>query len=218
MPKHNGSARERILGAIRKGLEGAAVAKPFPEVEAAALSAAFAPLEGTPEEHFAQAFIALGGKFVFCEDEVELAESLQVLHDSRGWTEVLCPEAYLLNKFTRQGIHFLTPFGAHIEAADACITGCEALVARTGSVLLSAAQPQGRTAAVYYPVHILVGWADQIVPDLPDALLLLRARYGDALPSMINVNTGPSRTADIEKTLVVGVHGPKEVFLFLLNR
>ena len=75
----------------------------------------------------------------------------------------------------------------------------------------------GRTAPVYYPVHIIVAYADQIVPDIDDAFALMKKKYGNDLPSMINLNTGPSRTADIEKTLVVGVHGPAEVFCFLVN-
>jgi L-lactate dehydrogenase complex protein LldG len=101
--------------------------------------------------------------------------------------------------------------------ADACITGCEYLVARTGSVFLSSKQYLGRTATVFYPVHIIVAYAGQVVPDIQQGLELLTKKYGANLPSMINLNTGPSRTADIEKTLVVGVHGPGEVFCFLVN-
>ena len=50
-----------------------------------------------------------------------------------------------------------------------------------------------------------------------DALQGAREKYGEQLPSLITFATGPSRTADIEKTLVVGVHGPKEVYLFLVE-
>jgi L-lactate dehydrogenase complex protein LldG len=50
-----------------------------------------------------------------------------------------------------------------------------------------------------------------------DALQLIKNRYNDNLPSLISFATGPSRTADIEKTLVVGVHGPKEVYCFLTD-
>jgi L-lactate dehydrogenase complex protein LldG len=50
-----------------------------------------------------------------------------------------------------------------------------------------------------------------------DALQLIKNRYGDNLPSLISFATGPSRTADIEKTLVVGVHGPREVYCFLID-
>jgi L-lactate dehydrogenase complex protein LldG len=55
------------------------------------------------------------------------------------------------------------------------------------------------------------------VYDIKDGLQLIKTKYGANLPSLITLATGPSRTADIEKTLVVGVHGPKEVFCFLID-
>ena len=58
---------------------------------------------------------------------------------------------------------------------------------------------------------------NQLVYDIKDALQLIKNKYDNNLPSLITFATGPSRTADIEKTLVVGVHGPKEVYLFLVE-
>ena len=83
--------------------------------------------------------------------------------------------------------------------------------------MLSAAQESGRTVSVYAPVHICVAYSDQLVYDIKDGLHRLKEKYQDGLPSLITFATGPSRTADIEKTLVVGVHGPKEVFVFLVD-
>ena len=82
---------------------------------------------------------------------------------------------------------------------------------------MSAAQESGRTVSVYAPIHICIAFSGQLVYDIKDALQLVREKYGAALPSLITFATGPSRTADIEKTLVVGVHGPKEVYLFLVD-
>jgi L-lactate dehydrogenase complex protein LldG len=70
---------------------------------------------------------------------------------------------------------------------------------------------------VYAPVHICIAYTDQLVYDIKDALQLVKDKYPQ-MPSMVTLATGPSRTADIEKTLVVGVHGPKEVFCFLVER
>jgi L-lactate dehydrogenase complex protein LldG len=64
---------------------------------------------------------------------------------------------------------------------------------------------------------VVVAYASQLVLDLKDAFKLLKEKYGNNLPSMVSVTTGPSRTADIEKTLVLGAHGPKELFVFLLD-
>jgi L-lactate dehydrogenase complex protein LldG len=66
-------------------------------------------------------------------------------------------------------------------------------------------------------VHIVVAYTSQIVTDLKDGFKLLKDKYGGNIPSMITNVTGPSRTADIEKTLVLGAHGPKELFVFLLD-
>jgi L-lactate dehydrogenase complex protein LldG len=82
---------------------------------------------------------------------------------------------------------------------------------------MSSAQSSGRTTSVYAPVHICIAYSGQLVYDVKDALQLVKDKYGTRLPSLITFATGPSRTADIEKTLVVGVHGPKEVYLFLVE-
>jgi len=81
---------------------------------------------------------------------------------------------------------------------------------------MSAAQPSGRTVSVYAPVHICIAYTSQLVYDIKEALQNVKEKYPQ-LPSLITLATGPSRTADIEKTLVVGVHGPKEVFCFLVE-
>jgi L-lactate dehydrogenase complex protein LldG len=56
-----------------------------------------------------------------------------------------------------------------------------------------------------------------LVYDIREGLEFLQDKYKNGLPSLITLATGPSRTADIEKTLVVGVHGPKEVYVFLID-
>jgi L-lactate dehydrogenase complex protein LldG len=70
---------------------------------------------------------------------------------------------------------------------------------------------------VYAPIHICIAYTNQLVYDLKDSLQLLKDQYADNFPSLITFASGPSRTADIEKTLVTGVHGPKEVYLFLVD-
>jgi L-lactate dehydrogenase complex protein LldG len=83
-------------------------------------------------------------------------------------------------------------------------------------MILSTLQ-SGRSVSVYAPVHICIAYTSQLVYDIKDGLQLIKTKYGANLPSLITLATGPSRTADIEKTLVVGVHGPKEVFCFLID-
>jgi L-lactate dehydrogenase complex protein LldG len=209
-------ARENILSRIRKALSDQKLPMPYPDVEKDAAS--IYPDTGlAAEEIFAEAFIKLGGKFIFCENEQELLDNINALYESRAWNQLLCADQRLLKIFHNNKIDILTPADPLAESAEACITGCEMLVARTGSILLTSRQNMGRMAPVYFPVHIVFAYANQIVPDIEDGFNMLKKKYGNELPSMINLTTGPSRTADIEKTLVVGVHGPAEVFCFFIN-
>ena len=210
-------AKENILSRIRKGLADKPVPIPFPEVEKEASGNIFAENDMSVEENFANAFIALGGKFVFCDNEQDLLENIHNLYESRGWKQMLCSDSRLLQLFQNNKLQIVHSAAEMVESADACITDCETLVARTGSIIFSSRQQMGRTAPVFYPVHLVVAYANQIAPDIEQAINLLKKKYGSQMPSMINLNTGPSRTADIEKTLVVGVHGPGEVFCFYVN-
>lgn len=211
-------AKENILGKIRKALNDETVPMPFPEVEQVQPRQVYAKSELPAEEVFAENFIKLGGKFVYCDSEQEFVHNIHMLYDSMGWRQLYCSDEKLLQLF-QQSLMDEVVLKADItdSSADACITGCEYLVARTGSVFLSSKQNLGRTSTVFYPVHIIVAYVGQIATDIQDGLDMLKKKYGTAMPSMINLNTGPSRTADIEKTLVVGVHGPGEVYCFYVN-
>jgi hypothetical protein len=93
-------------------------------------------------------------------------------------------------------------------------TGCDCLVAQTGSIFVSTRSANGRAASIFPEMHLVIARRDQLVPDLPAAFALLRSRYGSNWPSMISLITGPSRTSDIEKTLVLGAHGPKRLAVY----
>lgn len=206
------SAKENILKKIRQAL-ATPVPVPFPESEGN--NSVFHPLQKDLEVEFAENFSSLHGKFSFCIDEKELAEQLQLLKAKKQLNNIFCNEPELRDNLLLQGFNGIT--SNDISTADASITSCECLIARTGSILLSSATPSGRTASVYAPVHICIAYSRQLVYDIKQALQQMKDEYGDKLPSFITLATGPSRTADIEKTLVVGIHGPKEVFVFLVE-
>jgi L-lactate dehydrogenase complex protein LldG len=95
------------------------------------------------------------------------------------------------------------------------ITGCEFLVARLGSIMVSS--KTSRRLNVYPETHVVIAYVNQLVDDLKDAFSAVQNKYSGKLPSMLSVITGPSRTADIEKTLVMGAHGPRELFVILVE-
>ena len=98
---------------------------------------------------------------------------------------------------------------------QAGITGCEFLIARTGSVIVSSSSESGRQMNVFPPVHIILAHVSQLIDFPEEAFSEIQNKYAEGLPSTISTITGPSRTADIEKTLVLGAHGPKEFLVFL---
>jgi L-lactate dehydrogenase complex protein LldG len=64
---------------------------------------------------------------------------------------------------------------------------------------------------------VVIARADQVMGDLADAFVFIQQRNSDRMPSMISFITGPSRTGDIERILVLGAHGPKELVLILVG-
>jgi len=96
------------------------------------------------------------------------------------------------------------------ESSQAAITMAEALVAQTGSVLVSS-ECGGRAAPLVAPVHIVVARSAQLVPNLDAAFARVRERGTATTNSYLCFITGSSRTADIEKILVMGAHGPRRL-------
>jgi len=109
------------------------------------------------------------------------------------------------------------PDSKSLEKCSVGITACDALIGQTGSIMLTARSAGGRALSVLPPHHLVIAQADQLVPDLPAAFELLSARYAKSYPSFITFITGPSRTGDIERILVLGAHGPKKLTVILIQ-
>ena len=186
---------------------------PFPQSEGN--SSVYQPSRQEKEVEFAEQFAGVQGKFIYCADQPEMLQQLKLLIAQNAWTQIFCRESALRQMLDEPLKGLITQSG--LPEADAAITSCELLVARTGSILLSTGQESGRTVSVYAPVHICIAYSSQLVYDIREGLEFLQEKYKNKLPSLITLATGPSRTADIEKTLVVGVHGPKDVYVFLID-
>jgi L-lactate dehydrogenase complex protein LldG len=205
-----GTARENILKRIKQALKQP-VPVPFPGTSA---DTHFVPMAQEPVLEFAERFTALQGKFCYCSGVYELAEQLRALAEKREWKKIYCRDNTLKELLHSNG--YAPDYHGGLASCDAAITGCEYLVARTGSILLGSGNESGRTVSVYAPIHICIAYAHQVKSDIADGIEAL-FEPGKKYPSMVTLATGPSRTADIEKTLVVGVHGPKEVYCFLIE-
>jgi L-lactate dehydrogenase complex protein LldG len=210
------SSREKILNRVKHALSKGSIAMPFPE--AAATNEHLYTVDKSVDiaEYFAASFTNLGGRFIYCANEIELLEQLTQIIHTRGYEYVYCNEKRL-HAININELEYVVQ-GPAAEPIDAAITTCEAAVARLGSLVINSNTESGRALSVYAPIHICVVFATDLVWDINDAIQHLHKKYGTTWPSMINLATGPSRTADIEKTLVVGVHGPKEVFVLFLDK
>jgi L-lactate dehydrogenase complex protein LldG len=147
---------------------------------------------------------------------VNKAEIVTGLHDlakNKGWKNLYCQTPALIETYELDRAAFFTDQnpGGNYPA----ITDCEILIARTGTMVLSSAQSSGRALPVHTPVHIVIASVSQLVFDIKDGIEQITSKPGGQLPSAVFFTTGPSRTGDIEKTLVMGVHGPIEVYIFL---
>ena len=101
------------------------------------------------------------------------------------------------------------------------ITGADYAIAETGSVIILPRRGLSRLVSVVPPVHLAIVRPQDVLESLDDLFLLRRLEYhtnGGDMGSYLNFITGPSRTADIEQTIVVGVHGPRAVHLILMEQ
>jgi L-lactate dehydrogenase complex protein LldG len=210
--------RERILGRIRSALR--VEAPKHLAIDGADGSAAiFAPIDDVLGR-FRQECQANRTEFVLTSDLGASAAAVGDLLAEMPAGEIFAQDAPMLRRmepmFGGRAIRWSSEGGAG-EASLATITCAEALVARTGSVFVSSGCG-GRGASIVAPVHVVVATMDQLVAGLDEAFARLRASGAVERNSMLCLVTGSSRTADIEKIIVMGAHGPRRVVVILAGR
>jgi L-lactate dehydrogenase complex protein LldG len=164
----------------------------------------------------------LRADFHLVRDSSELEKKLSALRDAEGWRKVAAHHGELSGaNAQRLGLPVLFTDGGldknELETCSVGITECDALVAQTGTVVVTSKSAGGRALSCLPPHHIVIARRSQLVADLPAAFALIKAQHGANYPSMISFITGPSRTGDIERILVLGAHGPKQLTIFCLQ-
>jgi len=170
---------------------------------------------------FAQNAAGLKATFQLFNHWDELNAALLALRDAENWRRVASHQTELSAKacatlqrpvcWTDRGYDVLD-----LEACDVGVTSCDALIAQTGSVLVTSRSTGGRALSILPPHHLVIARREQLVADLPAAFALIQQQYAPDYPSMISFITGPSRTGDIERILVLGAHGPRKLTIFCL--
>lgn len=207
------TSREKVLKKIRNAL---LEKTDNPYSRTAFDSPIYTEMEDGIDLVFAENFTKAGGKFIYCENEEEAVQAIADLAQQMKMDTILCRESDLQAMLSKAGLKSSVDFDAFKEKG-AGITSCEALIARSGSILVSSRQSGGRKMNAYPDTHIVLAKTSQLLAEIADGLEHIKTKYGVRMPSMISLITGPSRTADIEKTLVMGVHGPRDLFLILIE-
>lgn len=102
-----------------------------------------------------------------------------------------------------------------IQDADLGLTGVDYAIASSGTIVMAASPHHPRSASLLPPVHIAIVRQSQLLPDLAALADKLRQDFPQRQSSGLALITGPSRTADIEQTLSIGVHGPGELHVLM---
>jgi L-lactate dehydrogenase complex protein LldG len=220
--------RQQMRDVLRTALQTAVLPGATPEAPGGYRRTDPAPIDLIPR--FIAELTALGG-FVHDPASSDAATVARVIADiatetavkrALMWDDRWLPVSGLAaalesNGFTidRQQVGDLTSEARRAELATATfgITGADAALSDTGSVVLVSGPGRGRLASLLPPVHVALVDRTSLLRSLPD-LLLARPELATTGSNLVCI-TGPSRTADIEHTLSRGVHGPKEVHVIL---
>jgi len=229
-------SRDRILSNLRTSL---ASSRTWLEGEADRASRSIPPHVHPPVENLADQFSAelrsLSGTVYRVADDAGAVAQIGAILAEKGAFQVIAWNlgqiglAGLPQLLAQRGIS-ITSANIHgderkarlqaLDPATVCISGVDAGIAESGSLLLRHGPGRPRLASLLAPYHIAVLRSGQIVRGLGDALAQARARHGSDIftdTSNLTLITGPSRTADIEMTLSLGIHGPQEIHVVLVE-
>ncbi len=205
-------AREEILARLRAARnrrgEPAAIKPGF-------TSSVYLPLNSDRTEEFRIKLEAVGGKLFKKSNLPEAIQTVKKFSEENQWEHIFCLDP-TLQPFLRNELKVSEDL-KNIEKMQVGITRCEFLIAHLGAVLISSGQPSGRKMNVFPEIHIIFAHKQQLADYLENGLDELANKYNGQFPSLVSVITGPSRTADIEKTLVMGMHGPRSLLVFICD-
>lgn len=224
------NARDEILGRIREALK---VTAPKPHFKSDAYDAVtsinakpWLPDGGENESArlvlLSENLAKLKANLIRVPNATAANEALVQISQTKNWKKVAYHSHPLVSP-AAAALHCETwevnaSFDKHkLEGCDAGVTSCEALVSQLGSILVSSESSGGRSLSILPHAHVVIATTDQVVPDLETCFKDILSRHGSKLPSMLSFITGPSRTGDIERILVLGAHGPKELHVILIG-
>lgn len=204
-------SRTKILNALKS------TTLYVPSLEHIRLDDIFVQPEGDLAIEFQKQLNSISGECFIVDNEYSAVEKIGELSMLKSWKNISVASSHILECINSSETLKKLEQISSPEFSEVSITYCESLIARTGSVLVSTAIDTNRRSFAAPDVHVVIGYTSQLVADLNSALCNVKQKYGNTFPSQITLITGPSRTADIEKTLILGAHGPKEFIVLLIR-
>ncbi len=203
-------SREKILERVRSALRNPAPRHPSPSPKP------FFAEVTDPVARFQAECTANLTECILASNQADSAAAIARVLGSLPPGEIFvqdAPELHAMSEAWSRGIRWSSA-GGPSETSQATISKCEGLIAMTGSIVVSSSCG-GRGASVVAPCHIVYATIDQLVPDLEAAMARVYSNGTAEKNSFVGLITGSSRTADIEKILVLGAHGPRRLVVVL---
>ena len=233
------SARDEILSKIRGALkhdssrDAAAAVTNMAGQSARQTDETRVQMRGDLLARFEAELKRAGGHFYSAASAGAACEYVRKLASSEvntivGWDSELIRESALAESLKQVGVAFIPDAGQLPSAefirkatqAGVGITAVDYALADTGTLVMMTGPGRARAVSLLPPIHVALVKPEQVISGLADLFVLLKAEKGFSslnVSSALTFITGPSRTADIELTLVVGVHGPQQLHVILLN-
>ena len=166
---------------------------------------------------FVQKFKDMGGIFIYLENEDELGECMRQLAPQNGWEPLWCCQPNAQELLGKYGISYSATASQGEGKKNVSFLSCDFLVAQTGSIILSDENLGSRKAYTEADVLLVLAHTEQIVGGLKDALHELKSKFGEQRAAQVIIITGLTRTFDIEQNMLQGVHGPRQIAVFLID-
>lgn len=214
------SARDEILGRVRAGLGKGDTAARRARAEALLAAPVRGPQPLIAEKELVERFAAraesLASSVGRCGKAAEVPAVVAAWLAENGLPATAVVTADVAGPgWAAAGIATMVRPARDADAVG--VTGCYCAIAETGTLMLLSAHATPATVSLLPETHVAVVPAARIVATMEDAFALLRAERPGTLPRAVNFVSGPSRTGDIEQTIVLGAHGPCRVHIVIVG-
>lgn len=223
------NSREEILHTIRSGLKGSSIETRNKDrnfmIEAEQIEELLEKKQDDLRTQFISEIKNVNTYVINVSDEKRVSKSLLKLVEEKElktfsvWESDFIKELQIKEELKNTGLKLITAKNKNrIAKSDIGITEVDYAIADTGTLVLLTNKNQPRSVSLLPPIHVAIVRPQNLVRNIHDLFIILKSKVNkdDDITSCMTFITGPSRTADIELNLTLGVHGPKELYVLII--